>query len=221
MRVSFDEIEHEEYTDARYQGQPFTGTAFAARDGVMCEECDFVAGQMDGMRREFFRDGSPKWFAHYRGGQAHGPDHSFFADGRPQRSAVYDPGVLLHEVEYGENGQKVSEYDAASGVRTEWRLDGSVRKVTVYEPGDETLLSRAAGGALLRRGRATDGRAYADGLVCRPFGRCHLTRHCSGPGGRRVLVIRKRVRRPTGRRTSARYAAREAVWNSAITHQHT
>ena len=134
MRVPFEEIEHEEYTDARYAGQPFTGTAFAARDGVVYEECDFVAGQMDGVRREFFQDGSPKWFAHYRGGQAHGPDQSFFADGRLQRSAVCDAGVLLHEVEYGENGQKVSEYDAATGIRTEWRMDGSLRKITVYEP---------------------------------------------------------------------------------------
>jgi antitoxin component YwqK of YwqJK toxin-antitoxin module len=137
MRVPFDQIEHEEHTDARYEGRPFTGTAFAARDGVVHEECDFVSGRMDGVRRGFFPDGSPKWFEHYRGGRAHGPAQSFFADGRLQRSAVYDAGVLLREVEYGENGEKVSGYDAAAGVRTEWRLDGSLRKVTVYEPATE------------------------------------------------------------------------------------
>jgi antitoxin component YwqK of YwqJK toxin-antitoxin module len=134
MRVSFDQIEHEEYTDARYKGQPFTGTAFAARDGVVYEECDFVNGQMHGVRRDFFSDGSTKSLQHYQDGQWHGPAQSFFADGMLQRSATYDAGVLLHDVEYGENGQKISEYDAASGVRTEWRLDGSLRKVTVYEP---------------------------------------------------------------------------------------
>ena len=137
MRIPFDQIEHEEYTSAVYEGRPFTGTAFYECDGIVVEECDFVDGSLHGLRREFYRDGSPKWSTQYLHGREHGQEQSFYPSGRLERMALYENGILLEQVEYGENGQKIGEYTAASGVRTEWRLDGSLRKVTIYEPASD------------------------------------------------------------------------------------
>lgn len=134
MRIPFSHIDDEEYTQATYRGEPFTGTAFDLHNGRVVEECDFVAGRRHGVHREFYTDGPLRCVAEFRDGMAHGPDLSFFTSGKSRRRAVYDRGVLLEAVEYGEQGQKVLEYTAASGIEQEWRLDGSLRKVTLYVP---------------------------------------------------------------------------------------
>jgi antitoxin component YwqK of YwqJK toxin-antitoxin module len=132
FRVPFSEIEHEEYTDARYRGEPFTGTAFYVQNGVVLEECDFVLGKLHGMRKEFFLNGSLKSVAQYENGREFGRAEEFYSDGKPRRIASYENGVLVQEQEFSENGVTTLHYDGHTNIKREWRLDGSLRKETVY-----------------------------------------------------------------------------------------
>ncbi len=95
MRVPFSSIEHDEYTDARYRGHPFTGTAFHPEEGKPTEECDFVGGQLHGMRREYRADGRLIWEARYEDGVASGSSLQYFEDGRVRSIALYDSGELV------------------------------------------------------------------------------------------------------------------------------
>lgn len=135
MRVQLDEIEHDEYTGAELNGMPFTGTAFRSNeDGIVVEECEFRDGALHGVRREFFNNGSLRWFQHYCDGDAEGEEGAFFPSGRLESTAFCRANLLMSRIAFGDNGQKVEEYDWKRGICTEWRLDGTLRKITLREP---------------------------------------------------------------------------------------
>ncbi|MEW4569000.1 hypothetical protein AB1L88_14140 [Tautonia sp. JC769] len=136
MRVPFEAIEHEEYTDARYEDRPFTGTAFYVCNGVLAEECDFVEGYLHGMRREYYASGRLMWEAAYRDGVPDGRSAHYFEDGRIEAMFMYEAGQTLERLEFSCEGVKVAEYRREPGILREWREDGSLRKETTFASPD-------------------------------------------------------------------------------------
>ena len=103
-RVSIDDLDVD-YTEACYQGVPFTGVAYEQHpDGSLVAETEYRNGLELGWARDYHPDGQMA-SEHYRG--VFGPEgvaREWYPNGRLSREAFYEDGVPLSKRGWDEQG---------------------------------------------------------------------------------------------------------------------
>ncbi len=111
-RVKYDALKSNEYgAEFRYQGVPFTGTAYIEVDGELRDEVDFAEGVHHG------------WSRSWNAGQlvierplhwdlAHGVARYWHPNGKLWREWLCELGISLHLREYDRDGNLTTDFRA-------------------------------------------------------------------------------------------------------------
>jgi antitoxin component YwqK of YwqJK toxin-antitoxin module len=108
-----------------YQNRPFSGyTVRYYANGQPAERIGYLGGKKQGLRQQWYPDGTPKLQVNYRNGKYHGESLSWWANGNLRTKGTFVDGVI-------------------EGTYTQWYREGMIFKQMNYRAGKEAGMQRA------------------------------------------------------------------------------
>jgi hypothetical protein len=114
LRVPLDELDFEADLVHKWQGRPFTGTAYEEVEGEGLTELAFIDGFQDGPSRDWYLSGKLRREVNYREGIRHGVAREYDDEGRLVAETVDEYGIELRFRRWGSDGQLIESHDLAA-----------------------------------------------------------------------------------------------------------